>query len=161
VVGSVDKFPIRILEGVTYDESLLRKAKPVEDAIRVYVKGDGASSFYVLKPFVAPQSTHYKLRSASTQHYVGAVVGDQLAKEIQQRFQNSFQTEILRQRNIGVAQNFSLAPYGVLVGQPCREFRLNLHQSMLRAHAENGAVLINNFKVSFDYVRPNTARETA
>ena len=81
------------------------------------VKDDGTRSLDVLVTLVTPECADDEAPLRSTQHHVGTVVGNKTGEKIEQGFEHSFETEILSQRDIGIAQDLSLPPYGLFAGQ--------------------------------------------
>jgi hypothetical protein len=117
MVGAGDELPFRFAMRIRNDEALLSTANVPEKEIHFPIQDDCTRVVDVLVAFVTPESANDKAPVRVTQHHIRTVVGNQLGEVIEQRFENSFKTEVLRQRDVGVSQDLSLLPYGMFARQ--------------------------------------------
>jgi len=117
MIGARNPLPVRFASRVRHHHALLRFTKSPQQGIGAGVKSDRPRGFDVLKSFVAAQRADDKLRMTIAQHYVRAVVRDELAQVVEQGFEHTLEAEVFGEGDIRVTQELRLLPYRLFSGQ--------------------------------------------
>ena len=104
-------FPSRFFQGVGHDQALFRFADAPQQEVKVAVEDYRARCLYVLKSFVTPHRADDKLRLVVAQHHIRTVVRYEFAEVVEQRFENSFEAQVLRESDVRIAQKFRFLLY--------------------------------------------------